>query len=380
VRISVRRGTFISTPGAANVRYAPDHPFDPERGLRVYELCDRYGLLDPPGVTVALPRPVTDEELMLAHSAEYLDALRMADAGRFFEGADRWGLGTPDCPIFAGLFQFARMAAGATMAALDAVTGGQAECAFNPTGGFHHAYRERAEGFCYVNDVVVLLEKLRAAGARPLFLDLDAHQPNGVVDHFWEDPTVLVLSFHETPRTLYPFKGYVDEFGAGPGQGRTINIPMEPGADDQVFSSLFDRLVPAVLSRFKPDFVVLEMGMDALRTDPLSHLGLSTNALVEAVRYMTSLGLPIVALGGGGYDVRNTVRGWTRVWAALIGREPHDAFAGAVGGMMFGPETEAGTLIEPPSVMGGERKANAEREAERVAAFVEREILPLLEG
>ena len=84
--------------------------------------------------------------------------------------------------------------------------------------------------------------------------------------------------------------------------------------------------------------------------------------------------------GGGGYDIRNTVRGWTRVWAALIGREPTDIFAGVVGGMMFGPEAEAGSLVDPPVIMDGERKRLAEEEAERVGAFVEKEVLPLIEG
>jgi acetoin utilization protein AcuC len=118
--------------------------------------------------------------------------------------------------------------------------------------------------------------------------------------------------------------------------------------------------------------------MDALRGDPLSHLALSTNALVAATEYLVGLGLPIIALGGGGYNVRNTVRGWTRLWATLIRKEPVDAFAGAVGGMMFGPETEAGTLVDSPAIIGGERRAQAEREAERVAAYIEEHALPLI--
>jgi acetoin utilization protein AcuC len=375
---SPRRGAFVFTPEAGSVEYGPDHPFDPARAVRVYELCDRYGLLDRHEVTVAEPRAVAEEDLLLAHSPAYLQALRTADAGRPFEGAGRWGLGTQDCPIFPGLYRYAALAAGATLAAWDEVAGGRARSAFNPSGGFHHAFRERAEGFCYINDVAILLKKLRSAGARPAFVDIDAHQPNGVIDYFWEDPEVLVVTFHETPRTLYPFRGHCEEIGGGRGRGYTVNVPLEPGADDEVFRALFDRLMPPILDRFAPDFLVVEIGMDMLRTDPLSHLGLSTNAPVAALRFLKSLGVPCIALGGGGYDARNTVRGWTRAWSVLIDKEPVDTFAGIVGGMMFGPEAEAGTLIDPPVVTQGEGKALAEREAERVAAYLEREVIPII--
>ena len=374
----MRRGAFVATPDVGDVEYAPDHPFDPRRATRVYELCDRYGLLHEEDVATVSPRAVTDEELLLAHSPEYLAALRRADAGESFAGAATWGLGTDDCPIFPGCYRYAEMAVGATLAALDAIEDGTAPCAFNPTGGFHHAFRDRAEGFCYLNDVVVLLKKLRAAGKRPAFIDIDAHQPNGVIEPFWEDPNVLIITMHETPRTLYPFKGYCEEIGDGAGRGTTINIPLEPGADDETFSTLFARLVPPLLERFAPDFLVVETGMDMLKTDPLAHLGLSSNVLNDAVRYLRGRNLPLLAVGGGGYDVRNTVRGWTRVWATMIDTEPIDHFAGAVGGMMFGPEADAGTLIDQPVFMGGERKAIAEREAERVAAYIENEVLPLV--
>ncbi len=374
----MHRGAFVSTPEVGKYHYAPDHPFDPHRALRVLELCDRYGLLAEPEVVVIAPRAVTAAELQLAHAADYLDALRRADAGTAFEGAERWGLGTVDCPIFPGLYRYAELAVGATLAAFDAVEGGSAQCAFNPTGGFHHAYRDHAEGFCYMNDVVVLLKKLLDLGRRPAFVDIDAHQPNGVIEPFWEDPRAMIVTMHETPRTLYPFAGSCDEIGAGPGRGYTVNIPLEPGADDAVFTGLFRRLVLPVLDRFQPDFLVMEIGMDMLRTDPLTHLGLSSNAIIEAVRRLRSLDLPAIALGGGGYDARNTVRGWTRAWAALIKKEPEDALAGIVGGMMFGPEAEAGSLVDPPAFVDGERKAVAEKEGERVAAYIEKEVFPLI--
>ena len=115
-----------------------------------------------------------------------------------------------------------------------------------------------------------------------------------------------------------------------------------------------------------------------LKSDPLAHLGISSNALVDAARYLVGRGVPLVALGGGGYDTRNAVRGWTRVWGTMIRTEPQDAFAGVVGGMMFGPEAEAGTLVDPPVIMDGERKNLAEKEAARVGEYIEKEVLPLL--
>ncbi|HNR98767.1 MAG TPA: acetoin utilization protein AcuC [Planctomycetota bacterium] len=376
----MKRGAFVYLSEAGAFSYGPDHPFDPHRAVRTYELCDRYSLLEPEDVVVLPPAPVGEADLALAHTPAYLDALRRADEGVAPEDAADWGLGTSDCPVFRGVYRHAVLAAGATIAAFEAVVGGAARCAFNPSGGFHHAFADRAEGFCYINDLVIVLAKLKQAGKRPVFVDIDAHQPNGVIAPFYADPGVLCITLHESPRTLYPFKGWCEEFGEGEGRGYTLNLPLEPGADDEVFTRLFRRIVPAALDRFRPDCIVLEAGMDMLKTDPLAHLGLSSNALVGAVRLLANRGLPVIATGGGGYDIRNTVRGWTRVWATLIGREPVDVFAGVVGGMMFGPETEAGSLVDPPVIADGEGKRLAAEEAERVGAFIEKEVLPLIQG
>lgn len=376
----MKRGAFVYISDAGKFSYGPDHPFDPQRAGRTYELCNRYNLLAHDEVVVIGPTAVTDADLALAHAPEYIAALRRADDGTIIEDAATWGLGTPDCPIFRGVYEHAALAVGASLAGLNATLDGTARVAFNPSGGFHHAFHDHAEGFCYINDLVIMLKKLRQAGKRPVFVDIDAHQPNGVIAPFYADPNVLCISMHETPRTLYPFKGYCEEFGEGEGRGYTINLPLEPGADDEVFTNLFARIVPKALERFQPDFIVIEAGMDMLKSDPLAHLGLSANALVGAVHYLARRGLPVVTTGGGGYDIRNTVRGWTRVWSAMIGQEPMDIFAGVVGGMMFGPETEAGSLVDPPVFMDGERKRMADEEAERVGSFVEKEVLPLLRG
>jgi len=375
----LKRGVFVATPQAGSFDYGAGHPFSPKRAVDFYELCDRYGLLDPEYVTIIGPEQVPEEDLLLAATPAYLDALKRADSGRMIPDAARWGLGTPDCPIFEGLFKYAVLAVGAGSAALREILEGKARCGFNPTGGFHHAYADRAEGFCYLNDVVVLLQKLKQAGRRPAFIDIDAHNPNGVAAAFWEDPSVLVLSFHESPRTLYPFKGFVHEMGAGPGVGATVNVPLEPGADDEIFENLFEDLVPRALDIFKPDILIFEVGMDTLKGDPLAHLSLSTNAPVRAAEVLLERGLPILALGGGGYDTGKTVRGWTRVWAALTGLAPEDVFAGAVGGMMFGPETTAGTLQEPRSLVHGEMKARCMHEAERVRKTIYEEVFPALQ-
>lgn len=378
--MTAKRGGFVYTPEVGKFQYGPDHPFDPMRAVKVYELSNRYSLLDSGDVATLKSAAVSEADLLLAHTPEYLAALRKADGGDPAAAVEDMGIGTPDCPVFEGVYQYAELSVGASLSALSAVLNGQVQCAFNPSGGFHHAFEGRAEGFCYLNDIVVMLRTLLEAGKRPAFIDIDAHQPNGVIEPFLSDPSVLIVSMHETPRTLYPFQGYCEEMGEGPGKGYTVNVPLEPGADDEVFNLLLGRVLKPALDRFEPDFCIVEAGMDMLPTDPLAHLGVSSNALNNAMGCVKRLGVPVIMLGGGGYDARNTVRGWTRLWGTLIDREPVDHFAGAVGGMMFGPEMDAGTLIDPPVVSDGHRKAAADREAERVAAYIEENVLPLIKG
>jgi len=372
------RPLFIHSPEAAQYEYGPDHPFDPRRAVRTYELCGRYGLLDPSRVEVARPAPLAEDALSAAHDRDYLAALRRASLGEHTVEMLGFGIGTPDCPVFRGLWEYAALAAGASVFGAERIASGASRIVFSPTGGFHHARRRKAEGFCYVNDVVLALLRLREAGLRPAFVDVDVHHSNGVQEAFYDDDRVLVATIHETGRTLYPFAGFQDEFGAGPGRGTTVNVPLLEGSDDEVYRIAFERIVLPALDLFRPDAIVVEAGLDAVAGDPLAHLRVSIDCLDRCIRDLRGLGLPILVVGGGGYNGPRTVRGWTLIWGTLSGIEPQDQFEGVVGGMMFGPEQHAGVLRDAPSIFDDDLKERARIDLDRVIRYLEAEVLPLI--
>jgi len=105
--------------------------------------------------------------------------------------------------------------------------------------------------------------------------------------------------------------------GEGHGYGYSLNVPLWPGTDDDVFLEAFFNLVPAALEKFHPDIIVTQLGVDTFASDPLTHLYLTANGFSEAVNFFKSTGIKWLALGGGGYDTGNVVRAWTIAWAIM---------------------------------------------------------------
>jgi acetoin utilization protein AcuC len=359
--------------------FGPDHPFKPERAAKTYELCTRYGIMNHSWMQILDPKPLDIALLTLFHDSKYMRLLREASEGHFrLEMLER-GLGTGDNPILSGIYDWVLRAAGGTHEAMLRILNGEALVAFNPLGGFHHAMPGHAEGFCYINDIVLALEDAlkRFPELRFAFVDLDAHHGNGVQQAYYTDPRVFFISLHETGRTLYPWSGNETDMGEGEGRGFTVNVPLEPGTDDEVYAYVFDAVVPPLLRSFSPDLMVALLGADTLVSDPLTHLKLTNNGYQRAVRGIMEFCPNILGLGGGGYDLYRTARCWTLAWALLNHLEPTDEFAGLVGGMMFGPEMEVGSLYDHPYSSKGEVKERAFEEARRVVAYIQKEIFPI---
>ena len=116
------------------------------------------------------PEPAERVVLKKFHSARYLHVLKEASEGKFHAEAFGMGIGTPDCPVFEGLYEGAVLAAGGTLVGAKLILSGEADVAFNPSGGFHHARPERASGFCYINDVALACMILAEEGKRVLYL------------------------------------------------------------------------------------------------------------------------------------------------------------------------------------------------------------------
>jgi acetoin utilization protein AcuC len=359
--------------------FGPEHPFKPERAYKTYELCTRYGVMNQPWMQILEPKPIAERLLLLFHEPDYIRLLKKASAGKVCLEMLEHGLGSADNPILSGIYEWSLRAAGGTHEALERIMDGDALVAFNPLGGFHHGMPAYAEGFCYINDIAVaIIDSLnRLPKQRIAYVDIDAHHANGVQQAFYTDPRVLVISLHETGRVLYPWSGSEKEMGDGEGKGFTVNLPLEPGSDDEVYDFLLDEVVFPILKSLSPDIIVAQIGADTLRSDPLTDLKLTNNAYQRAIKGIKAHCPKILALGGGGYDLYRTARCWTLAWSILNGVEPMDEFAGLVGGMMFGPEKEVGSLYDHPYQSKGEIKAKALEEAQRVATYIRKELFPI---
>jgi acetoin utilization protein AcuC len=278
---------------------------------------EAYGLTAAPRAKVLTPEPADLASIARFHTHEYLEILRAVSAGDWVPHAQRYGLGPGDNPIFPGLWEAAQLAAGGSLLAAQLVADGEADRAFHFAGGLHHAMPDRASGFCYVNDAVLAVMRLRERGWRVAYVDIDAHHGDGVQFAFYNDPNVLTISTHERGDRLFPGTGFVVEMGEGEGMGFSVNLPLQPMTDDAVYQPAFEAVVPPLLRAFKPDVLVMQLGIDSHRTDPLTHLSLTVQGFARTVRRLLELAPRAVALGGGGYDLGNVARAWTAAWAAM---------------------------------------------------------------
>jgi acetoin utilization protein AcuC len=263
--------------------YGPEHPLRMERLELTWGLMQAYGLAALPGAQVLTPEPAPLEVVTRFHGRDYIEILRATSAGDWVPHAARYGLGPGDNPIFPGLWEAAQLVAGGSILAAGLVAEGQADRAFHFAGGLHHAMPDRASGFCYVNDAVLAIMRLRERGWRVAYVDIDAHHGDGVQYAFYRDPNVLTISTHERGDRLFPGTGFVVELGEGDGLGFSVNLPLQPFTDDEVYQPAFEAVVPPLLSAFEPDVVVLQLGIDSHRTDPLTHLCLTVQGFTKVV-------------------------------------------------------------------------------------------------
>jgi acetoin utilization protein AcuC len=330
----MRKAAFIYSPELEKYSYPPEHPFNTIRPKKTREIASSMGLLSGGGRSEVAPVPVERMVLKKFHSARYLHALKKASPRRWDAEAFDMGLGTEDCPIFERLYDYATLATGGTLVAAKLVLSGLADVAFNPSGGFHHAGPERASGFCYINDVALACTILAEAGKRVLYLDVDVHHGDGVAYAFYGRRDVMTISLHENPKVLFPGTGFEDEVGTGEGKGYCVNVPLPIGTYDEAYMKAFGSIARPLIEAFGPDVIVFELGADALAGDPLAHLYLTNNVYADIINYLLNLNKPILATGGGGYNIDNTVKAWALAWCVLCGagcEGPVESDEGTVG-------------------------------------------------
>ena len=239
------------------------------------------------------------DELALVHPREFVEALLQAVPSHGLVGIDA---DTIMCPRSG---EAALRAAGAVVAAVDAVMTGAARsafCAVRPPG--HHAEPARAMGFCLFNNVAVGAARARArhSTARVAVVDFDVHHGNGTQAAFERDPALFYASTHQSP--LYPGTGAASERGVG----NIVNVPLPPMAGSAEFRRGVERMILPALEQFRPELLMISAGFDAHRRDPLAQLNLVeddyawvTERLLDCARRHAQG--RIVSTLEGGYDL-----------------------------------------------------------------------------
>ena len=333
--MAMTKAAFIYSQELEKFHYPPEHPFNTIRPKKTRDVLNSMGLLSGDGRSEVAPVPADRLTLKKFHSARYLHALKTASQGRWDSEALNMGIGTSDCPVFEGLYEYAVLATGGTLVAANLLLSGSADAAFNPSGGFHHAHPERASGFCYINDVALACHILAEQSKRVLYVDVDVHHGDGVAYAFYGRCDVMTISFHEDPRILFPGTGFEDEIGTGKGKGYCVNVPLPVGTYDQAYMKAFEEIAIPLMAAYKPDVIVFELGADALAGDPLAHLYLTNNVYADIITHLLRLNKPILMTGGGGYNIDNTVRAWALAWTVLCGADSGNADNPPLGGVML---------------------------------------------
>jgi acetoin utilization protein AcuC len=293
--------------------YGATHPLRVPRVSTVMDLCRALGWL-PADRYRTSPR-AKPAALTLWHDPAYVAALQAAEVmGEATpEMRDRFHLGTLANPVFAQVYRRPATGAGGVMLAAELLsrTPGVIHV---PGGGTHHGLPGRANGFCYLNDVVLGIKVLQRSGlSRIAYVDLDAHHCDGVELAFTSDPGVRLISVHEEDR--WPFTGRLSDTA----EGSAFNLPVPKSYNDTEARAVLHGLILPRIAAFRPEALVLQCGADSLLEDPLSRLALSNRAYLEAVQALLPLAPRVLVLGGGGYNPWAVGRLWTAIWGLISG-------------------------------------------------------------
>jgi acetoin utilization protein AcuC len=344
---------FIGSEIYRHSSYGAGHPLRVPRVSTVMDLARVLGWL-PADRYRTSPRAKAPA-LSLWHAPDYVAALQTAEtlAEATPEMRRRFHLGTLANPVFPEVFRRPATGAGGVMLAAARLAAAPGVIHV-PGGGTHHGLPDRANGFCYLNDVVLGIKLMQRAGlSRIVYVDLDAHHCDGVELAFSGNPGVRMISVHEEGR--WPFTGALGDDG----RGSAFNLPVPKGYNDSEARAVLHEMILPRTTEFAPEVLVLQCGADSLLEDPLSRLALSNRAYLEAIRALLPLAPRTLVLGGGGYNPWSVGRLWTAIWGVVSGQDlpdrlPPDAEA-VLSGLTWGgggrpaPDGQMlATLVDPP--------------------------------
>ncbi|XP_075291562.1 histone deacetylase 8 isoform X2 [Opisthocomus hoazin] len=293
----------------------------PKRASMVHSLIEAYSLLDQ--MKIVKPKVASMEEMASFHTDAYLQHLQKVTTVRLLKGSlsmrQLWE--EPPSP--------------------------------QPSACWTASARDEASGFCYLNDAVLGILRLRQKFGRVLYIDLDLHHGDGVEDAFSFTSKVMTVSLHKFSPGFFPGTGDVTDVGLGKGRYYSVNVPIQDGIQDEKYYQICEtaddlspegiglgRRHPAqwdflsgcsdcvsflgvlkeVYAAFNPDAVVLQLGADTIAGDPMCSFNMTPEGVGKCLKYVLQWQLATLILGGGGYNLANTARCWTYLTGVILGR------------------------------------------------------------
>lgn len=300
--------------------FGPGHPFRGNRFSNAMDFFEQQGLLRQPQVVLVKPEIAKLKDLLRAHDKSYIDLIfDFAEKGRPYDF---------DTPLSAGILEGALYIMGGALKIGQTLSSGEIDRGVSLGGGLHHAGENFGGGFCIFNDVAILTRYLQQERGvkRVLILDYDVHAGNGTSDIFYSDPSVLFISVHQDPKTLFPGTGFVGQIGRDEGEGFNVNVPLPPGTGNATYFFALREIFVPLAREFKPNIILANGGSDPHFADILGSLALTINGFFDLSRLVASMADEVcegrlALLIGSGYNPAVLPACWYALAAGVAGVE-----------------------------------------------------------
>lgn len=298
----------------------PGHPFRGDRFVNSVRLFEEQGLFRQPHVVMLTPKPATRRDLLRVHDESYVNLIfSLGEQSRSYD---------VETPVSPTILEATTLIVGGALEAGRAVYEGRVNRSVAIGCGYHHAGRSYGGGFCLFNDIAVLIEYLREEHGleRALVIDYDVHFGNGTSDIYYEDPSVLFISLHQDPRTIYPGTGFVEQIGRGVGEGYNVNVPLPPQTGDLTYLYALKEILVPLAEEFKPEIIIGNGGSDSHFADMLGSLGLTVNGFLTISHTIGEVAQKVsqgrfVLMPGSGYNPAVLPQCWYALTAGVVGLE-----------------------------------------------------------